>query len=67
MRRRRAPRCTRCRPREKWGLAQELQQKGYEDRQQQTDDAGRATTNAVVGAIVLILAVNYLITALFVE
>ena len=28
---------------------------------------GRATTNAVVGAIVLILAVNYLITALFVE
>ena len=28
---------------------------------------GRATTNAVVGAIVLILAVNYLITAFFVE
>ena len=28
---------------------------------------GRATTNAVVGSIVLILAVNYLITALFVE
>jgi len=28
---------------------------------------GRATTNAVVGSIVLILAVNYLITAFFVE
>jgi phospholipid/cholesterol/gamma-HCH transport system permease protein len=28
---------------------------------------GRATTNAVVLAIVLILAVNYLITAFFVE
>ncbi|HVK81298.1 MAG TPA: ABC transporter permease [Verrucomicrobiae bacterium] len=28
---------------------------------------GRATTNAVVGAIVLILAVNYIITAFFVE
>jgi phospholipid/cholesterol/gamma-HCH transport system permease protein len=28
---------------------------------------GRAATNAVVGAIVLILAVNYLITAFFVE
>jgi phospholipid/cholesterol/gamma-HCH transport system permease protein len=28
---------------------------------------GRATTNAVVGAIVLILAVNYVITAFFVE
>jgi phospholipid/cholesterol/gamma-HCH transport system permease protein len=28
---------------------------------------GRATTNAVVGAIVLILAVNYLITAFFVD
>jgi phospholipid/cholesterol/gamma-HCH transport system permease protein len=28
---------------------------------------GRATTNAVVGSIVLILAVNYLVTAFFVE
>lgn len=28
---------------------------------------GRATTNAVVGSIVLILAINYLITAFFVE
>jgi phospholipid/cholesterol/gamma-HCH transport system permease protein len=28
---------------------------------------GRAATNAVVGAIVLILAVNYLVTAFFVE
>jgi phospholipid/cholesterol/gamma-HCH transport system permease protein len=28
---------------------------------------GRATTNAVVGSIVLILALNYLVTALFVE
>ena len=28
---------------------------------------GRAATNAVVGAIVLILAVNYIITAFFVE
>jgi phospholipid/cholesterol/gamma-HCH transport system permease protein len=31
------------------------------------DGVGRATTNAVVVAIVLILAVNYLITAFFVE
>jgi phospholipid/cholesterol/gamma-HCH transport system permease protein len=28
---------------------------------------GRATTNAVVGSIVLILAVNYLVTSFFVE
>jgi phospholipid/cholesterol/gamma-HCH transport system permease protein len=28
---------------------------------------GRATTNAVVGSIVLILAVNYLVTAFFVD